>query len=83
MVAPTPSGGHSARVRLELRVGELRYRLAQIGSDRLIFREPVVLLGTTGEVFASIDDSERRWIATWSPSDSPRETVPVEIREAK
>jgi hypothetical protein len=84
MVASTPpsaSSGHSARVRLELYIGAARYSLSQIGPDRLIFGEPVVLPGTTGEVLALIDDQPRRWVATWLPSDSPREIVPAEVRD--
>lgn len=84
MVAPTPpseSGGHSARVKLELRIGSTCYPLSQIGGDRLIFDEPVVLPGTMGEVLALIDNHPRRWIATWAASDAPRDVVGAELRD--
>ena len=84
MVAPTPpsdSGGHSAHVKLELRIGSACYPLAQFGGDRLIFDEAVVLPGTTGEVLAMIDGHPRRWIATWAAYDSAREVVEAALRD--
>jgi hypothetical protein len=81
MVAPTPSSGYSAKVRLELHVGTRRWPLAQIAKDRLIFDEPVVLPGTQGEAFVFIDERQQQWIATWSESDVPRQIVSIILQE--
>jgi hypothetical protein len=81
MVAPTPSKGYSAKVRLQLEAGGKCWRLAQIAGDRLIFSEPVILPGSTGEAVAFIDDSEHRWTATWAESNVPRQLIPAELRE--
>ena len=82
MVAPKPSDGHSAHVRLELRIDAARFPLAQIANDRIILDRPAVLPGTTGEVLAYIDQSERRWMATWTASEAPRQVVPARFHDA-
>jgi len=74
------SVGYSAHVQLELRVGGLRFPLAQIGGDRLVFDKPVVLPGTTGEVRARIDEHEERFAATWPASALPRDVLRAELR---
>ena len=81
MVAPTPSRGYSAKVRLELRIGGDRFALAQIGGGRLVFKQAVILPGTNGEVLAHIDEHEQRWAVTWPASDAPREIVPARYHE--
>ena len=68
-------------MRLELRVGDLRFELAQIGDDRLIFDRGVILPGTTGEVLAHIDEHERRWMVNWAASDAPRQVVQAQYHE--
>ncbi|MCL2640416.1 MAG: hypothetical protein FWD53_06200 [Phycisphaerales bacterium] len=83
MVAPIASNGYSARVRLELRVGETRLPLAQIGQDRIILVQPAILPGTAGEVFAFIDDHVQRWSIEWAASETPRRIIPTELRPAK
>ena len=82
MVAPKPSNGYSAHVRLELRIGEVRFPLAQIATDKIILDHPTVLPGTTGEVLAYIDQRERRWTATWAASETPRQVVPAQFQDA-
>jgi hypothetical protein len=82
MVAPKPSNGYSAHVQLELRVGEARFPLAQIANDRIILDHAMVLPGTTGEVLAIIDSKERRWMATWVESETPRQVVLAQFRDA-
>ena len=81
MVAPIPSNGYSAKVRLQLEAGGKCWRLAQIANDRLIFDEAVVLPGTAGEAVAVIDEIEHRWTATWAESNVPRKLIPAELRE--
>jgi hypothetical protein len=56
MTLAAPANGYSAKVRLELRVGPLRFRLAQIGGGNIVFRSPTILPGTSGEVSAFIDE---------------------------
>ncbi|MEI8195692.1 MAG: hypothetical protein WCI73_07270 [Phycisphaerae bacterium] len=81
MVAPKPSNGYSARVRLELSVGDLRFPLAQIADDRIIFDQAVVLPGTGGVVLAAIDERERRWSAQWDFSEKPRQVVLANFKD--
>jgi hypothetical protein len=70
-----PVTGHSAKVRLELRIGSECYSVAQIGSDRLWFDRDVRLPGNSGEVCVHIDEYEKRMLATWEASDAPRRVV--------
>ncbi len=82
MVAPTPSNGYSARVRLELHVAGNCIPLAQIGGDRLVLKRPHILPGTTGKVLALIDEHQQHWTVTWPASDSPRQIVPAQYQNA-
>ena len=70
--------GYSAKVRLELRVGATRLPLAQIGDDMIILTQPTVLPGTTGEVFAFIDEHIQRWSIKWTASEVPQKKVMIE-----
>ena len=78
MVAPIASNGYSARVRLELRIGEMRLPLAQMDDEQIILVNPTVLPGTTGEVFAFIDDNVQRWPVRWAANEEPQEVVLTE-----
>jgi len=80
MIASPATRKHSAKVSFDLYINEQRFPLAQIGGNRLIFDEPVVLPGTSGEIRAMIDDFKRRWIVTWEHSDEPRRVIPAEYR---
>ena len=80
MVAPTRSG-YSARVRLELWIGDERFALGQIGGGKFMLAHEAVIPGTTGEIVAHIDDHEQRWQATWEASDAPRRIVKAEFRQ--
>jgi hypothetical protein len=82
MVAP-PNSGYSARVRLELVIGEVRIPLAQAGGGRLMFGQEIVLPGTTGEVICHVDDRERRWRVTWEATSLPQRTVMAEFRDVE
>ncbi len=82
MVAPQPSHGHSARVRLQLLIGKHCIPLAQIGGDRMFFDHSVTLPGVSGEVVAEIDEHQQRWQVTWQASNEPQRVVVVEFREA-
>jgi hypothetical protein len=80
MTIPAPTNGYSARVRIELYVNGQRFRVKQIGRDKLIFKQPVSLPGTEGEVELRVDEHVQRCRATWEPADEPREVVPVTLR---
>ena len=67
--------GYSAKVNLELHIGTACYQLAQIGADRMIFDRDVNLPGTSGEVRVQIDEHEKRLLATWEASETPRRVV--------
>jgi len=73
------SGGHSADVRIRLRVGDASFNVAQIGGGRLIFANPVMLPcgpgGARGEVLLSIDGDERRWAVDLKPQSEPGRVV--------
>jgi len=83
MVAPIASNGYSAKVRLELRIGDTRLPLAQIGQNQIILVQPAILPGTTGEVFAFIDDHVQRWSIEWAASETPRKVISTELRAAQ
>jgi len=83
MVAPIASNGYSARVRLELRIGDTRLPLAQISRDWVMLVNPAILPGTTGEVFAFIDDQIQRWSIKWDASETLRQVIPTELRPAQ
>jgi len=82
MPVAAPLNGYSAQVRLEVRVGNQRFHLSQIGEAELILKSPSILPGTGGEVCASIDGQEQRWMATWEASTALREIVPVQFRKS-
>ena len=79
MVAPKPTG-HSSKVRLEVRAGGCKFRVAQIGAGRLVFDSPVLLPGTSGEAVAHIDDREQRWSVTWEKCVTPQRIISAEFQ---
>ena len=53
--------GHSARVRMELRIHGQVVPIAQMGPDFVIVKEPVEFPPGQAEIFMSIDGSARSW----------------------
>lgn len=62
MTAPSRnSPGHSADVRIELRVNGHVMPVAQLGPDFLVLRTPTDHPPTDAEIRMSIDGDESRW----------------------
>jgi hypothetical protein len=78
MISPLPAvQRYSADVRLTLHIGAASHRIAQVGPEFFILSEETVIPGTSGVVSIQIDETERRRVATWEASDSPRRMVKV------
>jgi hypothetical protein len=63
MEAPTLKNhqGHSAQVRMELRLNGRVLPIAQMGPDFVVLRQPVDHAPAEAEIFLRIDDSESNW----------------------
>jgi hypothetical protein len=55
------SAGHSAIVRIELRLHGQVLPIGQLGPDFLMLKDPVDHGPADGEILLSIDGDERRW----------------------
>ena len=63
MAAPTLKSqqGHSAQVRMELRLNGRVLPIAQMGPDFLVMKQAIDHPAAVGEISLRIDDSERNW----------------------
>jgi hypothetical protein len=62
MEAPTlKSPGHSAQVCMELRLNGQVLRIAQLGPDFLMLKQPFDHPPTEAEIYLRIDESESSW----------------------
>ena len=59
--ATLQSQGHSAQVRMELRLNGRVVPLAQLGPDFLVVAEPCDHPPAEAEIYLRIDDSESSW----------------------
>ena len=64
--------GYSAQVRLELRVDGQCLPLAQVGNDRIIFDQPIVLPANQGEVRVYVDNHVQTSAVTWKLTTEPQ-----------
>ncbi len=58
---PLKTQGHSAQVRMELRVNGHVLRIAQMGRDFLMLKNPIDHPPAEAEIYLRIDESESRW----------------------
>ncbi|MHB1766801.1 MAG: hypothetical protein ACYCUV_02985 [Phycisphaerae bacterium] len=65
------SGAFSAAVRIELLISGRSVPVAQVGSDRIIFDQPVAFADRNGEVIVYIDESPQRWRVKLRPGPEP------------
>jgi hypothetical protein len=63
--------GHSAEVRMELRVNGRVLKISQLGPDFLILREPVEYPPSHAEISMSIDGTESHWFVQLPAGISP------------
>lgn len=82
MIAPVPSTGYSAKVRLHLVVGDSTFEVSQMGPTFVHLRHQVELPPGEGVVVMHVDDFERRWTVSL-PEGASRDskvvrTVPLE-----
>jgi hypothetical protein len=69
--------GHSADVRIELRLNGRTLAVAQAGGDRLVFDEPLLLPAGDAELAIFVDGRERRWRVTLRPGTEASRVVPI------
>jgi len=74
-----PSGGHSAEVRIELRISGRVLPVAQAGGDRIIFDKPVTLPPGDAELAIFVDGRERRWRVRLEPGAEPSRVVRARV----
>ena len=78
-------GGHSADVRIHLRVGDELFAVSQIGGGWLTFAQPAIIRGNRGEVLLSIDGNERMWpvdLSAATTHSGPSPVVEVAFKHA-
>jgi hypothetical protein len=75
MIRSITRNGHSASVRIELRVNGHCLSVAQMGDGRLYFDHPVSVPATTGELIMHIDDNVRRWRVALKPTGEPQREI--------
>lgn len=61
MEIPTSQGGHSARVRMRLRLNGISFRIAQMGPDFLFVESPADYPPTRATIELQVDDVHRAW----------------------
>jgi hypothetical protein len=71
--------GHSAQVRIELRLNGRVLPVAQAGGDRLIFDDPILLPSAHAVLAIIVDGRERCWRVKLCPNGAPSRVVPVEV----